>query len=278
MAGKIFSCCFGVFLSLSYGLAAGPVPVLGQVIAQGVVMGGLTVPSGTTVLNRTVLETSANPAIVHLSSGQVVEFHRNSSAYLERTEAGGVRVAVRAGTLSYTVAGGGLATAMPETTVVFSTGALPAATPQEAGIQIILTELAQRGQNTITVNDATRIDPKRAILIRSRDGQTQAIHYAHAFSGQHVTLTAPLEHSFEANSPIAQDPDVVNQAVAAGVVVSGGPAVWSTGGTVTSVAAGLSTAAVAGIVGGAIAGGTLTIMAATNAGFFDDPPPPPASP
>ena len=285
MARKIFSCCPALFFSLSYGLAAGPLPVLGQVIAQGVAMDGLTVPSGTTVLNQTVLETSANPAIVHLSSGQVVELHRNSSAYLERTEAGGVRIVVRAGTLSYAVAGGGLATALPEKAVVFSTGTLPTAASQEAGMQVILTEPAQEGRKTITVNDAMRLDPQRAILIRSRDGQTQAIHYVQAVQGQNVTLTAPLKHSFEANSTITQDPDVVTQAVAAGVALAGGLAGLSAGGVAVggaaAAAAGASSAAAAaGIVSGAIAiaSGTLATMAVTKAALFEDPPPPPVSP
>ncbi len=282
MARKIFTCCFGVLFLLSYGLAAGPVPILGLVIAQGVVMDGLAVPSGTTVLNRTVLETRTNPAIVHLNSGQVIELHRNSSAYLEGTDAGGVRVAVRSGTLSYKVASGGIATAIPETAVVFPAGTLPKAASQESGMEIILTEPAQEGEKTITVNDAMRLNPKRAILIQSGDGQTQAIHYVQAIQEQNVTLTAPLEHSFEANSTITQDSNVVTKAVAAGVAVAGGLAGLSAGGVAvagaTAAAAALGSATVAGVVAVAIAGGTLGILVAFNAELFDEPPPPPASP
>ena len=61
---------------------------------------------------------------------------------------------------------------------------------------------AQAGASTIKVNDVAQIDPRMALLLKSPDGQTQAIHYVEAFDGNNVRLTAPLQSSFPKNSSI----------------------------------------------------------------------------
>ncbi|MDA2923080.1 hypothetical protein MYX65_00235 [Acidobacteria bacterium AH-259-L09] len=277
---KVFTGCFVVFFGVSYGLAASPVPVLGQVIANSVQMDGMSVPSGTTVLNNTVVKTSKDPAFIHLNNSQVVQLHRNSSAYLERTSSGEVQVTVRSGTMSFRTVGGKVMTAPPESVIVFPYGSLPVANPQQASVlRVILTERAEAGQDTIVVNDSTRIEPKQAILIRSPDGETQEIHYVEAFDGNNVKLTARLENTFEANSVIIQDPSVLEQAVAVGAVVVGVAAGVSIGaaavaGVAVAVgAAALSTAAIVGIVAGVTAATVGTLVATDVIGGDEEPPP-----
>jgi len=126
MIKKIFTICFVVFFVASHGLAASPVSALGQVLAKSVLVDGIQVSTGTTVLNNTLLKTIQNPAVVHLQNGHSLQLNSNSSAFLESQELGGVLVTVREGTMSYSSTAG-LETAIPESSVVFPAGALPAA-------------------------------------------------------------------------------------------------------------------------------------------------------
>ena len=126
MMKRIFTICFVVFFVASHGLAASPVSALGQVLAKSVLVDGIQVSTGTTVLNNTLLKTIQNPAVVHLQNGHSLQLNSNSSAFLESQELGGVLVTVREGTMSYSSTAG-LETAIPESSVVFPAGALPAA-------------------------------------------------------------------------------------------------------------------------------------------------------
>ena len=277
MIKKVCTGFFVGFFAVSYGLAAGPVPVLGQVVANTVYVDGLKMPSGTTVFDKTVVKTTQDPASVHLKNGQVLQIHRNSSAYLEGQDTGEVQVAVRSGTVSYRAAGGEVMTAPPKSGVVF------AADPQQTrpvtgsqrGLRIILLESAEAGQKVIKVNDAARLDPKQAIMLQSPDGKSQEIHYIEAINGNNVTLTANLQSSYEANSAIIQNAAVLKSAMGRGAVVVGAAGGISAGAAVAgvaagaAVAAGVSTAVVVGAVVGvaAIAGGVV----AANSGD-DDPP------
>ena len=126
MIKKIFTICFVVFFVASHGLAASPVSALGQVLAKSVLVDGIQVSTGTTVLNNTLLKTIQNPAVVHLQNGHSLQLNSNSSAFLESQELGGVLVTVREGTMSYSSTAG-LETAIPESSVVFPAGAFPAA-------------------------------------------------------------------------------------------------------------------------------------------------------
>jgi len=215
MIKKVLSSAVIIFFTVPFGLGADPLPVLGQVISDSVQMDGMSVPSGTTVLSNSVLATTQDPAFIHLGKGRVIQLHRNSSAYFEKTPSEAVQVNVRSGTLSYRSAGGELVTLPPESLIVFQAGALPVADPQEEGLRVVLVERAATGEDTIQVNDASRIDPRQPILLRSPDGRTQEIHYVEAFDENNVKLISPLENTFEVNTRIIQDPDVVQQAPAA---------------------------------------------------------------
>lgn len=78
-----------------------PVPVLGQVISSDLELNGLPVPSGSTVLTRSLLRTVNRPAVIHLNNGQVLELGAHSTVYLEKMPDGKIRAQVSAGTLSY---------------------------------------------------------------------------------------------------------------------------------------------------------------------------------
>ncbi|MDA2932703.1 hypothetical protein MYX82_00005, partial [Acidobacteria bacterium AH-259-D05] len=239
MIRKILTSCFIIVYTVSFGLAAGPVPVLGQVIAaNNVQMDGMSVPSGTTVLDKTVVRTTQDPASIHLTKGQLIQLHRNSSAYFEKTSSEVVRVSVRSGTLSYRSASGKVVTVPPESVIVFVQDTVPGADPGQEGLRVVLVKRAEAGQDTIQVNDAARIDPNLAILLRSPDSETQEVHYVEAFDGNNVKLTAPLENTFEANTQLIQDPQVLEQALAAGAAVVGATAGISIGAAAAGAAVG----------------------------------------
>ncbi len=270
MIKKVLTSAVIIFFTMPFGWGADPVPVLGQVISDSVWMDGMSVPSGTTVLNKTVLETTQDPAFIHLGKDRVIQLHRNSSAYFEKTPSEAVQVNVRSGTLSYRSAGGELVTLPPESLIVFQAGALPVADPQEEGLRVVLVERAATGEDTIQVNDASRIDPRQPILLRSPDGRTQEIHYVEAFDENNVKLISPLENTFEVNTRIIQDPDVVQQAPAAEAAEVGAVAGVSVGtATATAGAEGLSTGAKVGIIIG-VAGGATGAAVALSGGKGDE--------
>lgn len=256
MNRKVLTRVFIIFFTVPFGWGAEPVPVLGQVISDSVQMDGMSVPSGTTVLNNSLLETTQDPAFIHLGKDRVIELHRNSSAYFEKTSSEAIQVSVRSGTLSYRSAGGELVTSPPESLIVFQVGAEPVAEPQEEGLRVVLVERAATGEDTIQVNDASRIDPRQPILLRSPDGRTQEIQYVEVFDGNNVKLTSPLENSYPVNSRISQ-PQVVQQAPAVEAAEVGATAGVSVGtATATAGAGGLSTGAKVGIIVGVAGGAT----------------------
>ena len=134
MVKKAVTSCLAVFFLVSFGLAQSALPVLGHVTSIGVRVDGLSVPSGTTLLSKTTLvSTSEHPASVHLGSGQTIQLHKDSSAYVERLGSGQLSVAVQTGALTY-VSAAGISTALPKSTLLFTPDALPvaAATPSAA--------------------------------------------------------------------------------------------------------------------------------------------------
>ena len=78
-----------------------PVAVLGQVISPNMTMDGISVPSGTTLLNETMLKTGSSVAAVHLAIGAVLQLGESSSAYFKELTSGEVRVSVETGSLSF---------------------------------------------------------------------------------------------------------------------------------------------------------------------------------
>ncbi len=69
---------------------------LGQVVSDGTWLSGARVPSGTTLIADSLLETGLRPATVHLSGGQVLRLASHSSAFFQAVD-GGVRMDVRSG-------------------------------------------------------------------------------------------------------------------------------------------------------------------------------------
>lgn len=205
MIKKVFATCLAVVFVSSYGLAAPPIPVLGQVIASNVSVDNMQVPSGTTLLGRTLVTTSQEPAFVHLSSGHSVQLHRNSKAYIEKGPADVIQVSVRSGTLSYRTANG-LATATPASTVVFAPEVLPTSIPEHQGVKVVLVREAQSGARTIKVNDVSQLDSQMELLIKSPDGRMQEVHRVESFDGDNVILMASLGNNFPTSSTAGSSP------------------------------------------------------------------------
>lgn len=205
MIKKVFAVCLGVIFVSSYGLAAPPIPVLGQIIASNVSVDSMQVPSGTTLLGSTLVTTSKESAFVHLSSGHSIQLHRNSKAYIEKGPADVIQVSVRSGTLSYRTADG-LATAIPASTVVFAPEVLPTSIPEHQGIKVVLVREAQAGARTIKVNDVSQLDSQMDLLIKSPDGRMQEVHRVESFDGDNVILMASLGNSFPTSSTAGSSP------------------------------------------------------------------------
>ena len=196
--------------------APGSVLVLGQVISSDMTMDGLGVPSGTTLLDKTLLQTGSYPAAVHLGNGPVLELGESSSAYFERLPSGEVQVSVETGSLSFVEAGEVVTlSADGEVTIPQQTGKPVAA--QEQGVVAVLVENAATGTLTLQVDNASRIDASQPILVKSRDGETQAVHYVASIQGTGVTLRAGLTSSFQAQDLIIQG-DRAAAAAGAGVL------------------------------------------------------------
>lgn len=112
--------------------APSPSMVLGQVISEDVTMDGLGVPSGTTLLDETLLETRSHSAAIHLGIGPVLELAESSSAFFERLDSGEVRVSVETGRLSFSEGG--------ETTTVFEAANLTIPNLTGAAVAVDATE------------------------------------------------------------------------------------------------------------------------------------------
>ena len=84
---------------LSTLLVAAPMmaDVLGQVALNEVRIDGSLVPTGTTVLSPSLLETGSHPTTVHLSTGQTLSLGPTSSARLSGVEGGRISVAAETG-------------------------------------------------------------------------------------------------------------------------------------------------------------------------------------
>jgi hypothetical protein len=74
---------------------------IGQTASSDLLVDGVRVPSGTTLLSPSVVETGDSPAVLHLSTGGVIAVAPQSSALLAGDDAG-VRLAVQEGRVAYT--------------------------------------------------------------------------------------------------------------------------------------------------------------------------------
>jgi hypothetical protein len=202
MLKKVFTSCFISFFILSYSFAAGPAPILGQVVASTVYVDGLSMPAGTTILNKTVVSTVNDPATIHLSNGQILKINRNSSAYLEGADAGQVTVAVRSGTVSYRDSDKGLMTALPDSLLAFGGEITSSNTDSEAGLKMILIDKADAGQRIIKVNDTAGLKSNQNIMLQSLDGKLLEVKAQDSIEGNSVILAAALHNSYGQGSPV----------------------------------------------------------------------------
>lgn len=93
------------------------VPV-GQVVGDGATLDGVAVPSGTTLLSPSVVETADEPVILHLSNGQALTMGPESSAVLESSFDGEIRLTVDQGEVALREPSGAVTTLAANSQVV----------------------------------------------------------------------------------------------------------------------------------------------------------------
>ena len=238
---KKVTACFALLLLILIAFpgpttvaAPSSVVVLGQVISAEMSMDGISVPSGTTLLNETLLQTGSSLAAVHLTSGAVLELGESSSAYFKELPSGEVRVSVETGSLSFREEGE-VVTLSADGEVMIPQQTGKPVTAQQQGVVAVLVVDAATGTLTIQVDDVSRIDPSKPILIKSRDGTIQDVRSIASIQGTTITVTGALSNPFA-----AQD-----------LVIQGDRVEAAAGGAGTAPAAkGLSTRALVAIFGG----------------------------
>ncbi len=98
------SILFTIFLLIptEVGLAEEARPVvLGQIVSKGVLVDNLEVPSGTTIFDKTEIRTRAQPARIHLESGQILEMAPKSKVKMALDSEDLLEATVLAGELHY---------------------------------------------------------------------------------------------------------------------------------------------------------------------------------
>lgn len=236
---------------------------LGQITTNGARLNGLAVPSGTTVLHSSEVSATTQPVVVHLVTGEVLELGRHSAVFFERTEGGKIQVEVRSGTLTFRELAGVVRTLPAGTRLTFLHPSSGEGVGPE-GVVAVLREKAEAGEHRIRVNDTRRIDPARALLLQSPDGELREVHQVESLSSDELVLKSPLQASFAPQSLLIQGSGV-EQAIAAGVVTVGAgqaAGVGTAAGAAAAGAGGLSTATTIAIVAGVAAGvGSVAIVA-----------------
>jgi len=190
------------------GLGASNTPTtIGQVVATGVKMDGIAVPSGATIFSPSLLRTGDKPAAVRLVTGELLHLSGNSAASFEKSKNGEITVALNSGTLSYNRATGMIATAASPASVSFPqrrTGAEIPAIAQQGGIMALLTQAAHRGDLILHVNDASRMDEEARLMVKTRDGKVHEVHYAKSIDKNKIVLKRPLEFDFQPEDMVFQ--------------------------------------------------------------------------
>ncbi len=178
---------------------------IGQVVAAGVRMDGVLVPSGTTLFSPSMLKTEARPAVVRLTTGELLQLGANSSAAFQTSGNGQITVAVNSGTLSYRVAGGSAATVASPASFSFPQRRTGAPVPDlSAGVVAVLMQKVDKGGLELIVNDATRLNPHARTMIRRRDGTLFEVHYLESINGNRLILKAPLGYDFQPEDVVLQ--------------------------------------------------------------------------
>jgi len=93
--------------------------VLGQTASPGTKIDGLSVPSGTTLLSPSRVETGSRGGVVHLANGRVVAMGEESAARIEATDSGEIQLSVLSGRLAFTDDAGELTTVAADKRVLF---------------------------------------------------------------------------------------------------------------------------------------------------------------
>jgi hypothetical protein len=188
---------------LSYG-AEGPAVAIGQTVTQGASIDDTGVPSGTTVLEGSVVSSGANLVLIQLGTGQMLELSKHSSAVFQVTEAG-VWVRIQTGTISFLGSGGETITAPSGSLLIFpARQAGRAVTPFAPGIVAVLTRNAGKGDLELRVNDTARIDSRGEIVIRSKDGETEEVHRIASTTESTIRIRAGLQNAYRAQSLLIQ--------------------------------------------------------------------------
>jgi len=178
---------------------------IGQVIASGIRMDGVVVPSGTTLFSPSLLKTAAQPGVVRLTTGDVLRLGANSSAAFQRSGSGEITVAVNSGTLSYRVASGSATTVASPASFSFPQRGTGLPVPDlSAGVVAVLMQAVNKGALELIVNDATRFNPSARTMIRRRDGTTFEVHYLQKIDGNRLILEAPLGYDFQPEDVVLQ--------------------------------------------------------------------------
>jgi hypothetical protein len=199
--------CLILFSSITLAQSRSAVSqkAIGQVVASGVRMDGVVVPSGTALFSPTMLKTAAQPGIVRLTTGDILQLGANSSAAFQKSGKGEITVAVNSGTLSFRVEGGRPTTVASPASYSFPqrrTGVEVLEAP--TGVSAVLMQQVLAGGTELIVNDASRFNPDARIMIRSRDGSTFEVHYVKSIVGNRIILDSPLGNGFQPEDIVLQ--------------------------------------------------------------------------
>ena len=114
---------FIAILTMLAPVAALAGDAVGQITSIGVRLDGVKVPSGTTMMSPALVTTGDQPAVVHLSNGQVVNLGPETTAHVTAMENGLLDLSIDEGSAAYLSRGGELITLSSLGTAIFSAGA-----------------------------------------------------------------------------------------------------------------------------------------------------------
>ncbi len=181
-------------------------PVLGQLLAQGAQVDGVSVPEGTTLLNGSQVSTGDFTTSVHLINGQVVELGTHSSAVFRRIASGEIEVTVGSGSLRFRGEDGNLRVAGPSDRVQFAQrrAGQPIYENQQ-GVVGVLAERAARGQRQLVLEDAAKVEPTGQAVIKAYGGDRQElVCNIEQIRDREVTLTEDLRFSYQPRDLVLQ--------------------------------------------------------------------------
>ena len=167
-------------------------------------------------------------ALIALSSSQIVQMGANSKAYCERLESGEIRVKMQAGTLSFRKTSGETSTVAAGAVVVFDQrrAGLKVGEARDGVVAVVAPasgekgDRVEEGQKEVPVNDGSKIDPTREILLRTslsrQDPDPEEFLQevkcrVESVRDNILTLSQPLNFPFSADDLIIQRSGPVEQ-------------------------------------------------------------------